>query len=61
MVRPSVAQTLVRWRGVVVAGRDIDRVARLHRECPAMPTVYHVFRWGRAGYGDIEWLTVGGW
>ncbi|GIL52525.1 hypothetical protein Vafri_8369, partial [Volvox africanus] len=45
MIRPTVAQTLVRWRGVVVAGRDIDRVSKMHRENPAMPTIYHVFRW----------------
>jgi hypothetical protein len=44
MIRPTVATTLVRWRGVVVAGRDVDRVARLQRENPAMPTVYHIFR-----------------
>lgn len=37
-------QTLVRWRGVVVSGRDIDRVAQMHRENPAMPTIYHIFR-----------------
>ena len=39
----------------MVAGRDIDRVARLHRENPAMPTFYHVFRCGagRGGAGTL--------
>jgi hypothetical protein len=43
-LRTSVAMTLLRWRGVVKAGTDIDRVARMHIECPAMPTIYHIFR-----------------
>ncbi|GFR49268.1 hypothetical protein Agub_g11248 [Astrephomene gubernaculifera] len=55
LVRPSVAQTLVRWRGVVVAGRDIDRVARLHRENPAMPTVYHIFSTGGFIHAGTMW------
>lgn len=33
-----------RWRGVVKAGSDIDRVARMHIENPNMPTIYHIFR-----------------
>ncbi|EFJ46008.1 hypothetical protein VOLCADRAFT_93804 [Volvox carteri f. nagariensis] len=53
--RPSVAQTLVRWRGVVVAGRDIDRVARLHRENPAMPTIYHIFSTGGFIHAGTMW------
>ncbi|KAG2501753.1 hypothetical protein HYH03_000253 [Edaphochlamys debaryana] len=55
MVRPSILQTLVRWRGVVVAGRDIDRVARLHRENPAMPTVYHIFSTGGFIHAGTMW------
>ena len=43
-IRPSITQTMVRFRGVVKAGEDIDRVARLHIENPAMPTIYHIFR-----------------
>ncbi|GLC40760.1 hypothetical protein PLESTB_000025400 [Pleodorina starrii] len=55
IIRPTVAQTLVRWRGVVVAGRDIDRVARMHRENPAMPTVYHVFSTGGFIHAGTMW------
>ncbi|GIL79695.1 hypothetical protein Vretimale_12269 [Volvox reticuliferus] len=55
MVRPTVAQTLVRWRGVVVAGRDIDRVAKMHRENPAMPTIYHVFSTGGFIHAGTMW------
>ncbi len=43
-LRTSIPMTLMRWRGVVTAGNDIDRVARLHIENPAMPTIYHIFR-----------------
>ena len=42
--RPTIPMTLFRWRGVVKAGTDIDRVARMHRENPNMPTIYHIFR-----------------
>ncbi|KAG2452439.1 hypothetical protein HYH02_002682 [Chlamydomonas schloesseri] len=55
MIRPTIAQTLVRWRGVVVAGRDIDRVAALHRENPAMPTVYHIFSTGGFIHAGTMW------
>ncbi|KAG2424348.1 hypothetical protein HXX76_014557 [Chlamydomonas incerta] len=55
MIRPTIAQTLVRWRGVVVAGRDIDRVATLHRENPAMPTVYHIFSTGGFIHAGTMW------
>ncbi|GIL52524.1 hypothetical protein Vafri_8369 [Volvox africanus] len=55
MIRPTVAQTLVRWRGVVVAGRDIDRVSKMHRENPAMPTIYHVFSTGGFIHAGTMW------
>lgn len=34
-----------RWRGIVTAGPDIDRVARMHIENGGMPTIYHIFRY----------------
>ncbi len=43
-IRPTIMQTLVRFKGVVQAGADIDKVARLHIENGNMPTFYHIFR-----------------
>jgi hypothetical protein len=43
-IRPTISQTMIRFKGVVQAGADIDRVARMHIENPAMPTFYHIFR-----------------
>jgi len=54
-IRPSVAQTLLRFKGVVAAGRDIDAVARLHIENPALPTFYHIFSTGGFVHAGTMW------
>lgn len=55
VLRPSVAMTLMRWRGVVKAGSDIDRVARMHIENPNMPTIYHIFSTGGFIHAGTMW------
>ncbi|MEW5316303.1 MAG: hypothetical protein WDW38_007682 [Sanguina aurantia] len=54
-LRPSVMMTLVRWRGVITAGGDIDKVARLHMECANMPTFYHIFSTGGFIHAGTMW------
>jgi len=56
-IRPTVPMTLFRWRGVVTAGADIDRVARMHIENGGMPTIYHIFSTG----GFIHAATMWKW
>ncbi len=43
-LRTTIPMTLLRWRGVITAGTDTDKVAKLHLQNPSMPTIYHIFR-----------------
>ncbi|GAX74447.1 hypothetical protein CEUSTIGMA_g1896.t1 [Chlamydomonas eustigma] len=54
-IRPTVAQTLLRFKGVVQAGADIDKVARLHIENGNMPTFYHIFSTGGFIHAGTMW------
>lgn len=54
-IRPTITQTLVRFKGVVQAGIDIDKVARLQIENPAMPTFYHIFSTGGFIHAGTMW------